>query len=171
MRKVIGAAVVSLAFALPAMAAGKGKQRQPEVTTIERRELAQMQDLLAHQQRQLDVREAEIRMLRKGGAAPAGSGVGGAGMAGAPTGNLYSGTLWSVSFEAKEIGLRVAPDHVMLFPISQKTEAYRNGRRVPLESIRPGTPVRVSLPLSAQKDHGRRAIEQIVVEQTPPKAK
>ncbi len=160
MRKVFGAAVVALAFALPAQAAEK-KRQQPDVTTIERRELAQMQDLLAHQQRELDVREAEIRMLRQGGAT---AGVGGAGMAGAPTGTLYTGTLFSVSLEDKEVGVRIAPDHVMMFPISKKTEAYRDGRRVPLESIRPGTPVRVSLPLTAQKDHGRRPIEQLVVE-------
>jgi hypothetical protein len=163
MRKVMAAAaVVALGFAVPAEARNKKQQQQPEVTTIERRELAQMQDLLAHQQRQLDVREAEIRMLRQGGTNDAG--VGGAGMAGAPTGTIYQGELWSVSFDAKEIGLRVAPDHVMLFPITRKTEAYRNGKRVPLESIRQGTPVRVSLPLAAQKDHGRRPVDQIVIE-------
>ena len=57
----------------------------------------------------------------------------------------------------------MADNRLLQFRLDPTTRAYRDGKQVPLEAIREGTPVRVSLPLMNAQRHGRREVESITV--------
>lgn len=161
MARWIWAAVLAGALVVPMQS--EAAARKGRMTRIEQRELDQLQQQLRQLEKEYARKEAELEVLQlKGGTG--GSGVGGSGMPLAPVGILYEGTVAEISTRARELNLKDPQGRVLVFPITGKTRAYRNGQRVGIDTIRKGTPVRVSMDLVNDANHGRRPIREILID-------
>ena len=159
MKKAIWAVAVAASLAVPAWAGEQPKAQgsaPSKRTVIQQRELDQLRRQLVDLQRQLAQRDAELKTV---------GGVGGSGDAldATPTGLSYDGVLTAISLSDRDVSVRMADNRLLQFRLDPSTRAYRDGKQVPLEAIREGTPVRVALPLINEKRHGRRQVESITV--------
>jgi hypothetical protein len=139
MPKGIKAAAVIAALALPGLAGAADVPRTggAGVTTIQQRELDQLQQTLARTQRQLAEKQAELDRLQ---------GRQGTGGSGRPEDVVATGTVWSIS--PNEINIRGDDGRVRAYPVDPQVRAYREGKRIPVTAVKQGSEVRASLELT-----------------------